>query len=245
MHDDAIEAINLEQLATMTDRLLLRARRGQRPVVAPSRLAAKPPQPSVIVTETTADRFSVPSLARSGRQARVSPPLTSSRGPSHAWAPSPSRASSSSRSPRGRSAPAARLGATVHGYAPAPRGPEVAPPVAHEAFPHEPATVAVAYDHAPRTAAVTPTIGAVARGSSPKLAWRTQRAAPPPAPRPVEAARSDAFEPERTVCVRPLPSPVPISLATRIGRALRSPSFAAKILLPALVGAALGLAAML
>lgn len=57
MYDaDAIEAINFEQLATITDRLLLR--HGRRPSRLPP---AREPVPVV------EDRFAVPSLARGSR----------------------------------------------------------------------------------------------------------------------------------------------------------------------------------
>jgi hypothetical protein len=77
--------------------------------------------------------------------------------------------------------------------------------------------------------------GPTARGSSPKVAAPV---APP-------AGASE----ERTIVVRPLGAslgaPLGASLRSRIAHALRSPAFAARFVIPALVGAVLGLAMML
>ncbi|HEY0194841.1 MAG TPA: hypothetical protein VGC42_27200, partial [Kofleriaceae bacterium] len=196
-----------------------------------------------LAPETTGDRFSVPSLARPGRQARVV---------------DRKRPVDRKRSVDRKRARAGSLeGSTVRGYAPAPYGPDhvtLAIPAAFArgsispeplAFPPEPVTEALAYTRAPRARGSAPQLSSLDRPSASTTHVRhaaTFTAVQPPAALVWRASGSDA---ERTLCVRPLPSPVPSSLATRAARALRSRSFATRILLPVLVGAILGLVAML
>ncbi|HEX4422526.1 MAG TPA: hypothetical protein VH165_31645 [Kofleriaceae bacterium] len=83
MYDaDAIEALNFEQLATITDRLLFRSRSSRRLHHVAHHVSNKTPNHELDLNSLnlSGDRFSIPSLAPVARRTkpacRISPPLT-------------------------------------------------------------------------------------------------------------------------------------------------------------------------